>query len=141
MNTEKENGMKVTQEIWDMMQKHLGYTDEEGYFYIVDRAKDMYRSGGENVYPAEVEKVLMSHPKISLAAIIGVPDERWGETGMAFVVPVPNETITVEEIIEYLQGKVAKYKYPSSVRFLEELPLTATMKVKKAELKEKYGRS
>jgi len=119
----------------------LGYTDEDGYFYIVDRAKDMYRSGGENVYPAEVEKVLMAHPKISLAAIVGVPDERWGETGMAFIVPASNETITAEEILEYLKGKVAKYKYPTLFRFMAELPLTATMKVRKAELKEKFGRS
>ena len=64
----------------------LGYMDEEGYFYIVDRVKDMYRSGGENVYPADVEKILITHPKIAHAAIIGVPDEKWGETGMAFIV-------------------------------------------------------
>jgi fatty-acyl-CoA synthase len=63
----------------------LGYMDEEGYFYIVDRAKDMYRSGGENVYPAEVEKILLNHPGISQVAIIGVPD-RWGEVGKAFIV-------------------------------------------------------
>lgn len=118
----------------------LGYTDEEGYFYIVDRAKDMYRSGGENVYPAEVEKILMNHPKISLAAIIGVPDERWGETGMAFIVPAPNETVTEEEVLEHLKDKVARYKYPSRFKFMTELPLTATMKVRKAELKEKYAR-
>ena len=116
----------------------LGYTDEEGYFYIVDRVKDMYRSGGENVYPAEVEKILMTHPKISMAAIIGVPDERWGETGMAFIVPAPNQTITEQEILDYLKDKVARYKYPAKFKFMTELPLTGTMKVRKAELKEKY---
>jgi fatty-acyl-CoA synthase len=117
----------------------LGYTDEEGYFYIVDRAKDMYRSGGENVYPAEIEKVLMTHPKISMAAIIGVPDNKWGETGKAFIVPFPNEIITEKEILEFLKDKVAKYKYPTKFKFMKELPLTGTMKVKKSELKELYS--
>ena len=117
----------------------LGYMDEEGYFYIVDRLKDMYRSGGENVYPADVEKILITHPKIANAAIIGVPDEKWGETGMAFVVTEKGETVTREEIYGYLDGKVARFKYPRHIRFMEDLPLTATMKVKKKELKEKYA--
>jgi len=117
----------------------LGYVDEEGYFYIVDRAKDMYRSGAENVYPAEVEKILAGHPKISNVAIIGVPDEKWGEVGLAFVVTAQGETITEEEIREFLKDKVAKFKHPKAIEFAEDLPLTATMKVKKAELKEKYG--
>jgi fatty-acyl-CoA synthase len=116
----------------------LGYMDEEGYFYIVDRAKDMYRSGGENVYPAEVEKVLLGHPKISNAAIIGVPDEKWGETGMAFVMTVPGEDISEEEIFDFLEGKVARFKYPRHIRFVDQLPLTSTMKVKKVVLKETY---
>ncbi|MFZ3156493.1 MAG: AMP-binding protein [Smithella sp.] len=117
----------------------LGYVDEEGYFYIVDRAKDMYRSGGENVYPAEVEKALMTHPLISMAAIIGVPDNKWGETGKAFIVTTHNETITEREIIEFLKDKVAKYKYPTKFKFMKELPLTGTMKVKKSELKALYS--
>ncbi|HDP24126.1 MAG TPA: long-chain fatty acid--CoA ligase [Deltaproteobacteria bacterium] len=117
----------------------LGYMDEEGYFYIVDRAKDMYRSGGENVYPAEIEKILVTHPKVSMAAIIGVPDEKWGEVGMAFIVPMAGEKLTEREILEFLKGKIAKYKFPSKVEFLSELPLTATMKVKKAELKKRYA--
>jgi fatty-acyl-CoA synthase len=114
--------------------------DEQGYFYIVDRAKDMYRSGGENVYPAEVEKILAGHPKISNIAIIGVPDEKWGETGMAFVLPVKGETVAEEEVFEYLEGKVAKFKYPKYIRFMDELPLTPTMKVKKAALKERFAK-
>ena len=117
----------------------LGYTDEEGYFYMVDRSKDMYRSGGENVYPAEIEKILMTHPKISMAAIIGVPDKKWGETGMAFIVPFEDNGITPEEILEFLKDKVAKYKYPTRIKLMKDLPLTATMKVKKAELKAKYA--
>jgi len=118
----------------------LGYMDEEGYFYIVDRAKDMYRSGGENVYPAEVEKILAGHPKISNVAIIGVPDEKWGETGMAFIVPTQGETVVEEEVLEYLERKVAKFKYPKHIKFMDDLPLTPTMKVRKSVLKERFAR-
>ncbi|PJC74316.1 MAG: AMP-dependent synthetase [Syntrophobacterales bacterium CG_4_8_14_3_um_filter_49_14] len=117
----------------------LGYTDEDGYFYIVDRAKDMYRSGGENVYPAEIEKVLSEHPKILNVSIIGVPDERWGETGKAFVVPKEGQSLTPEEVIAFLKDKVAKYKYPTHVEFLDSLPMTASGKIAKAELKKRYG--
>ncbi len=118
----------------------MGYMDEEGYFYIVDRAKDMYRSGGENVYPAEVEKILLNHPKISQVAIIGVNDDKWGEVGMVFVIPAEeNQVVTIEEIHEFLRTRIAKYKHPAKVQMMTEFPLTATMKVKKSELKEKYG--
>lgn len=118
----------------------LGYTDEEGYFYIVDRAKDMYRSGGENVYPAEVEKILAGHPKISDVAIIGVPDEKWGETGKAFIVPVKGASITREEVDEYLQGKVARFKFPTHIEFMESLPMTSSGKIRKVVLKEEEAR-
>ena len=117
----------------------LGYIDEEGYFYIVDRAKDMYRSGGENVYPAEIEKLLLNHPDISQVAIIGVPDRKWGEVGTAFIVPQEKDTtISIDQVTAYLKDKVAKYKHPAHVKMMIELPLTATMKVRKSELKEKY---
>jgi fatty-acyl-CoA synthase len=116
----------------------LGYRDEECYFYIVDRAKDMYRSGGENVYPAEVEKVLIDYPKISNVAIIGVPDKKWGETGKAFVVLSEEGTeLTLEELREFLNGKVAKFKFPTRLEIMDELPITASGKVKKVELKKK----
>jgi fatty-acyl-CoA synthase len=117
----------------------LGYRDEEGYFYFVDREKDAYRSGGENVYPAEIEKVLANHPKIFSAAIIGVPHQKWGETGMAFIVLKPGETLSREEVFEFLQGKIARFKFPASVEFLDELPMTASGRIKKVDLKEKYG--
>ncbi len=112
----------------------MGYMDEDGYFYIVDRAKSMYRSGGENVYPAEVEKALASHPKIQNVAIVGVPDDKWGETGKAFVVPNEGETIALEEIHVFLVGKVAKYKYPTILEVLEEMPITASGKIMRAAL-------
>jgi fatty-acyl-CoA synthase len=117
----------------------LGYRDDEGYFYIVDRAKDMYRSGGENVYPAEIEKVLADHPRILNVAIIGVPDDKWGETGMAFIVLKEGETLTKDEILEFLNGKLARFKLPSHIKFIGELPMTTSGKIKKVELKEKYG--
>ncbi len=101
----------------------------------------MYRSGGENVYPAEIEKVLANHPKILNVAIIGVPDEKWGETGMAFVVLKEGETLTREKILEFLDGKLARFKFPSHIKFVRELPMTASGKIKKVELKEKYGGS
>ena len=117
----------------------LGYIDEDGFFYIVDREKDMYRSGGENVYPAEIEKVLANHPKVLFVAIIGVPDDKWGETGMAFIVPKEGETLDMEEIAGFLQGKVARYKYPKQLKLQDELPMTASGKIRKSELKKIYG--
>jgi fatty-acyl-CoA synthase len=115
--------------------RDLGYRDNEGYFYIVDRESETYRTGGENVYPAEVEKVLVHHPKIENVAIVGVPDEKWGETGKAFVVLKDNERLTKEEIHQFLQDKVARYKFPTHVEFVKELPLTASGKIKKVDLK------
>ncbi|MDY6934739.1 MAG: AMP-binding protein [Spirochaetota bacterium] len=115
----------------------LGYKDEDGFLYLVDRAKDMYRSGGENVYPAEIEKVLYAHSKIADVAIIGVPDKKWAEVGKAFVVLKEGETLTLEEIHMFLEGKVAKYKYPRHLEILKEFPMTSTFKIKKAALKDK----
>jgi fatty-acyl-CoA synthase len=120
----------------------LGYVDDEGYLYIVDRIKDMYRSGGENVYPAEIEKVLSDHPKIDpgMVSIIGVPDDKWGETGKAFIVCKKGETLTKEEILKYLEGKVAKHKYPSHVVFIDSLPMTTSGKIRKSALREQEGK-
>ncbi len=100
----------------------LARADEEGYIYIVDREKDLYISGGENVYPAEIEKVLHTHPKIFDLGIIGVHDEKWGEVGKAFIVLKPGETMGSEEVFEFLKGKVAKYKIPKYVEFIENSP-------------------
>ena len=117
----------------------LGYQDEDGFLYIVDRAKDMYRTGGENVYPAEVEKILADHPKVAHVAIVGVPDEKWGESGKAFVVAMDAEAPpTAAELLAFLDGKVARYKPPAHIELLPELPLTATGKVRKVDLKKAY---
>lgn len=112
----------------------LGYTDEEGFLYIADRAKDMYRSGGENVYPAEVERVLSEHPKIEYVAIIGVPDDKWGETGKAFIVCRDGQSMEKGEVFGFLEGKVARFKFPAHIEFVDSLPLSAWGKVKKGEL-------
>ena len=97
-----------------------------------------YISGGENVYPAEIEKVLHTHPKIFEAGIVGVPDEKWGEVGKAFIVLKPGETMSNGEALEFLKGKVAKYKIPKYVEFIKELPKTASGKIQKFLLKERH---
>ncbi len=109
--------------------------DEDGYYTIVDRWKDMYISGGENVYPAEVENVLYAHPAIAEVAVVGVPDERWGESGRAVVVVKPGQTLTAEAVIDFCQGKLARYKIPKTVVFSQALPRNAAGKVLKNELR------
>jgi acyl-CoA synthetase (AMP-forming)/AMP-acid ligase II len=113
--------------------------DEDGFIWVVDRKKDMIISGGENIYPAEVEEVLFSHPKIVEAAVIGVPDPQWGESVKAIVVPQKGETLTAEEIIEHCKTHMASYKKPKTVEFVAELPRNAAGKVRKFELRDKYA--
>lgn len=119
----------------------LGYMDEDGFVYMVDRAKDMYRSGAENVFPAEVESILIDHPKIDAVAIIGVPDEKWGETGKAYIQCKPGEWITIEEVHGFLAGNVARYKYPTLMETVDALPTTVWGKIKKAELKQRHHKN
>ncbi|MGW7478669.1 acyl-CoA synthetase [Nonomuraea muscovyensis] len=109
--------------------------DEDGYLYIVDRAKDMYISGGENVYPAEVEGALAEHPAVAEAAVVGVPDETWGEVGHAFVVPRPDTHVTGGELRDFLLGRLAKYKIPRYVDLVDDLPRTGSGKVRKWDLR------
>jgi acyl-CoA synthetase (AMP-forming)/AMP-acid ligase II len=115
--------------------------DEEGFLYIVDRKTDMIVSGGENIYPAEVEEVLYRHPKILEAAVIGVHDEQWGEAVKAVVVPKPGEELTEEEVIDFCKEHLASYKKPKSVDFIDALPRNPTMKVLKTVLRERYGKA
>ncbi len=117
----------------------MGYFDEEGYLYLVDRRKDMYISGGENVYPAEVEDVIMSFAGVADVGVIGVPDEQWGEVGMAVVVKAPDSEITEEKIVEQCRGKLAKYKIPKRVAFVDQLPRTLTGKILKKELRAQFA--
>ncbi len=113
--------------------------DEDGFYYIVDRWKDMFISGGENVYPAEVENVLYQHPAVAEAAVIGVPHPKWQEVGRAVVVLKAGIEATETELITFCQGKLARYKIPKSVVFTGALPRTAAGKVLKRELKEQFG--
>jgi fatty-acyl-CoA synthase len=110
-------------------------TDAEGYFYIVDRVKDMYISGGENVYPAEVENILYRMPQIAEAAVIGLADEKWGEVGMAVIALKAGHTADETEVIAHCRANLAGFKCPRSVRFLDTLPRTAAGKVHKPTLR------
>ena len=113
--------------------------DEDGYVYIVDRIKDMIISGGENIYPAEIEDRLLAHPDIVECAVIGVPDEKWGEVPRAVVVPREGATIDADEILASLAGQLAKYKIPKSVVLADELPRTASGKLLKSRVRKRYG--
>jgi fatty-acyl-CoA synthase len=117
----------------------MAVVDSEGYVNIVDRKKDMIITGGENVYSVEVENVLYAHPSILEAAVIGVPDPKWGEAVKAVVILKPAETVTEEEIIQHCKRHMASYKAPKSVDFVSELPKTGSGKIFKKGLKERYG--
>ena len=112
--------------------------DAEGFVYIVDRWKDMYISGGENVYPAEVENVLYQLPEIAEAAVIGVPDERWGETGLAVIVLKDGREIDRLRVVEHCLERLAKFKVPNDIAIVDELPRNATGKVLKRELRARF---
>jgi len=116
-----------------------GTTDADGYVFVVDRIKDMIISGGENVYPAEVESVLREHPAVADCGVIGVPDARWGEVGRAVVVLRPGAVATEEDLLSFLDGRIARFKIPKSVRFTGELPRTGTGKILKKRLRETHG--
>jgi acyl-CoA synthetase (AMP-forming)/AMP-acid ligase II len=114
----------------------LGRRDEEGFLYIVDRKKDMIISGGENIYPREIEELLYRHPKIQDAAVIGIPHSLWGETVKAFVVLRTGQGMSEEEVIEYCKSHLASYKKPKSVQFVAFLPRNPSGKVIKTKLRE-----
>jgi fatty-acyl-CoA synthase len=116
-----------------------GSVDDEGFLYVRDRYKDMIISGGENVYPAEVESALLELPEVLEAAVIGVPDPRWGEVGLAVVVPVPGTVPDPEALRIGLRARLAAFKVPTYVELADELPRTATGKVRKPDLRRRYG--
>lgn len=112
----------------------LGRQDEDGYYYLVDRAKDLIVRGGFNVYPREVEEVLMTHPDVSLAAVVGVPDARVGEEVKAFVIPAEGSEIDSQALVAWARENLAGHKYPRAVEVVTELPMTATGKILKRQL-------
>ena len=111
--------------------------DGDGFYYIVDRRKDMYISGGENVYPAEVEALVVELPAVAECAVVGVPDEQWGEVGRLYVVPVAGATLTVQQVIAHCRGRLATFKVPKSVIITDSLPRTASGKVQKHVLRKR----
>mgnify|MGYP002713132360 CR=1 FL=1 len=116
----------------------LAICDEEGYYTIVGRLKDMIISGGENIYPAEVESVMHAHPAVGEAALIGVPDDKWGEVGLAVVVAKPGQTLDADDLIHFMRERLAKYKVPKSVVVVDELPKTGPGKIDKKVLVNRY---
>jgi fatty-acyl-CoA synthase len=115
-----------------------GSIDAEGFLYIRDRYKDMIISGGENIYPAEVESALLELPEVAEAAVIGVPDEKWGEVGLALLIPSPGAAGDPDAVRTALRARLAGYKVPRHIRFVDQLPKTATGKVRKPDLRHLY---
>ncbi len=115
-----------------------GYRDRDGYVFIYDRVKDMIISGGENIYPAEVESALFGHPGVADVAVIGVPDEKWGESVKAIVVKKPGVNVTADELIGFARERIARYKAPRSIDFVDALPRTPTGKILKRELRKPF---
>jgi fatty-acyl-CoA synthase len=114
----------------------IAVVDAGGHYFIVDRLKDMYVSGGENVYPAEVEAAIFEHPAVLEAAVVGVPDAKWGEVGRAFVVLAPGASLDLTDLSGFLAGRLGRYKIPKYLDIMEALPRTGSNKVRKAPLRE-----
>jgi len=143
-------GMNITRGYWNQPEAtraaidadhwfhtgDVGYFDEQGFYYVCDRLKDMIITGGENVYPAEVESVLFAHPSIAEVAVIGMPDEQWGESVVAVVALKPGANLTLEELRAFAADRVAHYKVPRHLRIVEALPRNPTGKVLKYKLRE-----
>jgi len=136
-NMPEETAKSIVKGRW-FRSGDAGYFDNDGYVYIFDRVKDMIVSGGENVYPAEVENALMAHPAIADVAVIGVPDEKWGEVPMALVVRKPETTVTEQEIISFARERLAGFKTPKSVGWIDALPRNPSGKILKKVLREPY---
>ncbi len=116
----------------------IGHLDADGFLYVSDRLKDMIISGGENIYPAEIERVLAEHPTVGDVAVIGVPDEQWGEVPKAVVVAAPGATVDPEALMAYCREQLAGFKCPKSVDLVAELPRNPTGKVLKKDLRAPY---
>jgi acyl-CoA synthetase (AMP-forming)/AMP-acid ligase II len=135
-NNEKATSESIQNE-W-FFSGDVGYFDEDGYLYIHDRVKDMIVSGGENIYPAEVENALMSNPHILDAAVIGIPDKKWGESTKAFIVLDSENSLSEDQIISYAKEKIASYKCPKTINFIRELPRNPSGKVLRRELRDPF---
>jgi acyl-CoA synthetase (AMP-forming)/AMP-acid ligase II len=115
-----------------------GHVDADGYLYVTDRIKDMIISGGENIYPAEIERVLAEHPTVGDVTVIGVPDDRWGEVPKAVVVAAPGQTVDPDGLLAWCREQMASFKCPKSVDVIDELPRNPSGKVLKKDLRKPY---
>jgi acyl-CoA synthetase (AMP-forming)/AMP-acid ligase II len=137
-NQPEATAATITADGW-LRTGDLGYADADGYLFIQDRLKDMIISGGENIYPAEVERVLIEHPAVADVAVIGVPDVTWGEAVQAVVVPAEGTDPSAQELISFARERLAHYKCPSSIRLVDALPRNASGKVLKRGLRASAG--
>ena len=137
------NNVEATSQALDNMgffhTGDLAKFDDGGHFYIVDRKKDMFISGGENVYPVEIEKILYQHPAAHMGAVVGLPDPKWGEVGVACVVLKPETQASEDELLDFMNARLARYKIPQRVVFMPELPISGAGKILKRELKVQIG--
>jgi long-chain acyl-CoA synthetase len=117
----------------------VGYRDQDGFYYIVDRKSDMIIRGGENIYPREIDEVLYQHPSVAAAAVVGMPDELYGEEVAAFVVLREGSEVSEEQLIEFCKGRLADYKCPKTVRLVKDIPKGPTGKLLKRELVKKLS--
>jgi fatty-acyl-CoA synthase len=136
-NKPEETAAAIDDEGWFHTGDIVRY-DEEWYFYVVDRKKDMFISGGENVYPVEIESVIYRHPAVHMCAVIGIPHPKWGEVGKACVVLKPGASTTEQELLDFMYEHLARYKVPKSVEIMDELPLSSMGKILKRELRETF---
>jgi acyl-CoA synthetase (AMP-forming)/AMP-acid ligase II len=136
-NKPNETRATITVDGW-LKTGDAGYLDENGYVFLTDRVKDMIVSGGENIYPAEIENVLAGHPAVAEVAVIGVPDEKWGETVKAVIVLKSSQAASAADIIAYGKAHLAGYKCPTSVDFVAALPRNPSGKVLKKDLRAPY---
>jgi acyl-CoA synthetase (AMP-forming)/AMP-acid ligase II len=119
----------------------MGYMDDEGYLFLVDRKADMIVTGGENVYPKEVEDILYQHPAVAMAAVVSAPDVKWGERVQAAVVLKPDQTAAQDELITYCKERLAGYKCPKAIEFWDKLPTTPVGKILRKDVKKKFWES
>ena len=112
--------------------------DEQGFVRVTGRLKDMVIRGGENIYPREIEEFLYTHPKVFDVQVAGVPDEKYGEEVVAWIITRPGEELTEQEVRDYCQGKISRYKIPRYIKFLSEYPMTASGKIQKFKLREDF---
>jgi acyl-CoA synthetase (AMP-forming)/AMP-acid ligase II len=115
-----------------------GYFDADGYLYITDRIKDMIISGGENVYSTEVENAILTYPGVQMCAVIGIPDDKWGEAVHAIIVPRPGHELSAQDILAHCKQQIAGYKCPRSIELRSELPLSAAGKLLKFKLRQAF---